>query len=160
MLEFLSVLFVTSHQFHYSFLFLLSTKFLTSFPLSILLETISSSGPHKYLPDLRKCHLYLHSCLWVKYQAPNHFSMCLQWLADVDMHPLWAMHRKCNVELHLLLEGPLAWIITQIPANVCREDTKFVPLNGLWEFYTVCHSCRLPHETFCFVPMPRMLGQH
>lgn len=124
MLAFLSFLFVTSHQFHYSFLFL-STKFLTSFPLSILIETIYSSRPHKYLPDLRKCHLYLHTCLWVKNLAPNHFSLCLQWLADVDIHPLWTMDRKCNVELHLLLEELLAWIITtQIPANVFREDTN------------------------------------
>lgn len=63
--------------------------------------------------------------------------MCLQWLADVDIHPLSATHRKCNVELHLLLQGPLAWIITaQTPANAFREDTKSVPLNSLWEFYT------------------------
>ena len=109
---FLSVLFVTSHQFHYSFLLLLLTWLLTSFPLTILLETSSSAGPHKHLPDLQKCHLYLRACLWVRNQAPNHFSICLQWLGDADIHPLWATHLKHNVQPHLLLEVPPAWLIT------------------------------------------------
>ena len=63
------------------------------------------------------------------------------------------MHIKHNVQLHLLLEVPPAWLITtQFPANAFREDAKRVPVNGLWDFYVVCHSCRLPDEPLCFAP--------
>lgn len=69
----------------------------------------------------------------------------------MSIYSFWAMHIKYNVQPHLLLEVPSARIITtQFPENTFREETKFVPLNGLWDFYVVCHSCRLAEEPVCF----------